>query len=282
MNNFNIQNFVKDLHKWNYEGNLDKSLEDYCKEKNISLEKEDKFSILYALADTDFFGNLFLIGHSLEDISSDEEVFLNLINHLINKIGNDLGGGEIEKFLINFGEKHPDLGVSLFKKMLEKSELMIQYASHPLGGVGRSNKLKIDSFIQQLFESQEPLRRICAIRTLRIQHHNQKIQNLDFILNILKKGARDEDILVKQESLGTIIDFYDQAPVFCKENIVRLSKENQNFKFLIVKQFWAHPISNKIDMMDILQICVEDNSQVRHNAFYALSNLVDEFPEKIM
>ena len=283
MNNLKTQNFVRDLHKWNYEGNLDKNLEDYCKEKNISLRKEDKFSILYELADSDIFGNLFMIGHSLEDVLSDDEVFLNLINHLINKIGSDLGGGEIEKSLISFGEKNPDLGLSLAKKMLKKSEQTIQYASHPLGGAGRSNNLKTDNLIQQLFESQDRLRRICAVRTLRIQHHNQKIKNLDFVLDILKKGAKDEDFAVKQETLTAIIDFYEQAPIFCKENMVRLSKEDQNFRFLIAKQFWIHPISNKTDMIDILQTYADDkNSQVRHNMFYALTNLVDEFPEKIM
>jgi len=115
LDKLNIENFVKDLHKWNYEGNLDKNLEDYCKEKNISLKKEDKFSILYELVDSNFFGNLLMIGNSLEDVSSDDEVFLNLIHDLINKIGNDFGGSEIEKSLISFGEK-----IQIWKYLLPK------------------------------------------------------------------------------------------------------------------------------------------------------------------
>jgi len=113
-----------------------------------------------------------MIGYSLEDISSDDEVFLNLIHYLINKIGNDLWGNEIEKSLISFGEKNPVLEISLDKKMLKKSEKSIQYASHLLGGAGRNNKLEIDKFIQELSESGNRLKRICSIRTLRIQ--NQK------------------------------------------------------------------------------------------------------------
>jgi len=45
--------------------------------------------------------------------------------------------------------------------MLKKSEKSIQYASHPLGGAGRNNKLKIDKFIQELSESGNGLKRIC-------------------------------------------------------------------------------------------------------------------------
>lgn len=286
MDKTKLNELTEIFEKGDYGHKLQKSILDFCNENKIKLRNNEQIEFLIELSKSDIF-SIHFIGNSLRYVVNESDDFVNLIIIIFNKIKNDLVQGPLLNSLILIGKNDPELGLKIMHKFIEKDAELSILAAYILGGVGQAYRLnelefkKIWNLVLDFMNSPLQEKRTIAVHATKIIHEKSTIDKQ--VIELFERGIKDPSNQVQRYSLEACLDFYTQDPDKFFEHIANFAKSDKNFKFAIANRLWIKPISNSEHVIKILQICATEKDHAVHDrTLYALTKLVDKYPEKIL
>lgn len=273
-----ILNEIKNL---NVDSQFKKNVDDLCNENSINLSYKDKIEVLMELTRGDIFTNIHFIGNSIIPLASDDDHFVNLIFVVYEKIKNDLVQGPLTNSLISIGEKNPSLGIQIAKKIINKNNDFVFLAGYLLGGSGRTLPSETWNILDDLIKSNNSKSRMGVILAIRIMYAGKQID--EKIVDLLIQSSSDPDNDVQYQVLEAFFDFYEKEPSKFNEHIFKLVNLNERLKITLANRLWIKPLSNSHDMIKMLEFLYASKTPgTMEPIFYALTRLVDKYPDEIM
>jgi hypothetical protein len=259
-------------------------IEEYLRSYDIN--NKSMIEIVGYLTEGYIFKWLDFISYILPHLATEEE-FVGLLKRIILRVKGDLAQGPFIRTLVKIGEEDPELGISLYERMIAEGDAdLISYSCFPLGGAGKKNFLEAYSLLKKGVESADSHLKTASIRTLRVIFENEhELKREPKIFEILaRSSSENEDNIVQNEVLIAYLDFSRFKTDVCIQQLSRLAKRhNSMLRFNLADNLWLRNLPNREDETNLLTICAEDdNRNVLSRVSLALSKKGQEFPERAL
>ncbi|MCK4733556.1 MAG: hypothetical protein KAT65_13975, partial [Methanophagales archaeon] len=259
-----------------------KEVDRYISSKE-ELEKDDLVLLIQSLlGDEDIFAWLEFISSKLDIIAEDSSDFISMLESIIIKVKNDLAQGSFIRALINLGEKKPDLGFNLYKRIISSSKNpnIIPYAGLILGGVGRVDPENIIKYIEDVLlddKIEEPIKAAVtkAIRVIiekkeQLDYEEQFFEILNNVSNV--KNGR----LLKIEAINLNFELFKFNKDTCFENLVNLTTKNStdSLKYMVADRLWIWGLDDTEKEFHLINILSDSNDKAILNriSYYLAKN----------
>jgi hypothetical protein len=273
---------VKSFEKWYENTKQDKNIDNFCKEENISLSRNEKINLLLELVKKDVFGYSTLLSNSISLVADIDEQFIALLEEIVRVTNGDLAIGWFEMALIKIGKENNTLGIELANK-LKKSTTLFDFSSTPLGGVGYNDFSKIEKIVDSMLSSNDPKEIVLGLRIIRIAFRKKQLYDNYEIFSKIETAIKINNETINIEATMALLEFYEYNQSFCQTQLLQLVKSNDKIKNLISHHLWIHPISNATNAIMLIRECYNTtNSSLQFTVFYALGNYTTTNYKEIM
>lgn len=252
--------------------------------KKYHLGKAELFEIVNAMAsDENIFKWLDFISTKIPLLASHER-FLSLIKKIIVRVRGDMAQGNLIRALIYTGEQDPELGISLYERMIVSQDSdLIAYSSFPLGGAGKKRFTSVFKHIKEAVMSQSPDKKVAGLKTIRVANESVgSIQNVDQIIELIDmNSSKKEDNAVRLEAAKAYFDLSHFKYDHCIKRLFELVENGDSqVRFTLAETLWLRNLEKNEDEFGILSICAKDeNKNVLSRVSMALSKKGPRFPE---
>lgn len=275
-------NYLEMIDEWHDLTNSEQTINNFCKEKKISLTREEKIRILSEISKKDVFGYSTFLSNSIPLIAENDAIFLELLEIIIQATKGDLATGWFEMALVKIGKENPTLGIKLSKKM-QQIEPIQDFSSAPLGGVGYENYSKIEKIVDSMLTSENPKEVTLGIRVIRIAFSRKEIDNKQEIFSKIQTILKHDNKDVSLEATLFFLEFYEQEPKLSQEHLLELAKMDDSHKGIITRHLWIHPIKDENNAIELIKECYNSKNQnIQHLTYYALTKYTKIKHKEIM
>jgi len=281
MNESQIKDIKKQIEgqKWDYWKS--KKITDFLAENNIELDEHELYELVNHLVKENIFGFLHAISSAMQDLASDDEGFIAMIELVTDKIKADMAQGPFIDSLISIGKSNPRLAIKIADKLLESSNP--EYSSFLIGGASHELVEESNALITKSLSSENPRRQIAAIRALRVIYKDSEMKDKQKIFAVLEQASKSDSIGVKLETLEAFLDFYEKDVEKSKIMIENLAKNYTECKSSLANRIGARPPFDEQSSLHFLEICSEDsNINVKERVLYALVHFAKKHPNKTL
>ncbi|MFC1486386.1 hypothetical protein ACFLRN_01685 [Thermoproteota archaeon] len=261
-------------------------VDDYLLAYNMNNKK--MMALLERLSEGYIFRWLYYICSKLEGLAT-ENNFVDLLRKIISKIKSDMAQAPFIRALIKIGENNPELGFSLYKKMVITSESdLINYSSFPLGGAGKIDFEKAFAFIEKGLASKNLEEVVSSIKALRVIFEERtELQRTEEVFDHLDRLSKQEDQTgIQIEVMKAFFDFskFSKKKKYCIKKLLEFAeRENSDVRFNLATTLVSLNILDPETEMELVTKCAEDNNKhVLSRVAQALSLKGKKFPEKSM
>jgi len=252
--------------------------------KKCNLSKAELFEIVNAMAsDENIFKWLGFISTKIP-LFVRHEGFLALIKKIIVRVRGDMAQGNPIRALISIGEQDPELGISLYERMIVTQDSdLIAYSSFPLGGAGKKQFTSVFKHIKEALMSQSSDEKVAGLKTIRVANESVgSIQNVDQIIELIDMNSSEkEDNAVRLEATKAYFDLSHFKYDHCIKRLFELVENGDSqVRFALAETLWLRNLEKNEDEFGILSICAKDeNKNVLSRVSMALSKKGSKFPE---
>ncbi len=258
-----------------------KKLTDYLAEKNIELNRQELYELIKYLIKENIFRFLYVVSNVIQDLASDDEEFIEIIELVIDKIKDDLAQGPFIDSLTAIGKSNPRLAMKIASKLLESSSP--ECSSFLIGGAFHELVEESNALITESLHSENPRQQVAAIKALRIAYKDSEMSDKEKIFTIFEQTSKSDFMKVKLESMEAFLDFYDKDVEKSKKIIENLARGHTECKFRLAYRIWIRsPFDEETDL-HFLEICSQESDiNVKRNVLFALACFVKKYPNKVL
>jgi hypothetical protein len=275
-----VEELSKDRSRYDWKSS---DLEEYLKSKGFEFTSDNLMELILQLSEHQIFRWLKFISSKLPELAEDTDVFTNLLSRIISKIKNDLAQGPFIDALISIGKCNPELGISLFNRIINSQDSLLEsYSGIILGGSGKSDYEKVFDAINSNIKNVNSEIKAAYIKAMRVIFDKQAEINSD-VFRILGSVAQlDESTIVRSELASACIDFYRINKDDCLKLLMFLAKQNDSeVRSLIASRLWTADLDDKENEIKLLKECSrDDNLNTLTNVAMALSTKANQFPDE--
>ena len=281
MNENQIKHTKRQIEDQDWDYWKSKKLTDFLAEKNIELNRQELYECVKQLIKENTFGFLYVISNTMQDLASDDEEFIEIIELVMDKIKDDLAQGPFIDSLIAIGKSNPRLAMKIASKLLESSNP--ECSSFLIGGASHELAEESNTLITKLLSSENPRRQAAAIKALRVTYKDSEMGDKEKVFAIFEQASKSDSMKVKLESLEAFLDFYDKDVEKSKRIIESLARDHTECKSWLSYRIWIRsPFDEEADL-HFLEICSQESDiNVKKNVFYALARFVEKYPNQVL
>jgi hypothetical protein len=284
MNSKNIDNICKELttsRAWPRSTEAYEKLWNQIKEALTT--PNEQITLLKCLAESDnIFKWLGLISWLIPELGSDDVVFVELLQKVVDKVKGDLAQGEFIRSLIRLGTENPEKGTALYVRITETSgNVMIHYSGLLLGGAARAGSATAFKKIEDGLKNENTAIVVACLKALRVAHEDSKDLVYPNIFDTLAIFTKSTDSDIQKEVVNAYIDFDKFDPETCGSKLLEIAHSaDSEIRFTILNRLLVNDLQDKSNEFEILRACSRDgNSNVRDQLSYVLARKGQAFLE---
>lgn len=256
------------------------------KVKETLTTTNEQITLLKCLAESHYiFRWLGLFSWLIPKLGSDDVIFVELLQKIIDKVKGDMAQGEFIRSLIKLGEENPEKGTALYVRITETSgDVMIHYSGLLLGGAAKKGFGSALGKIRDGLQNEKPAIVVACLKALRVSLEDSKDLAYPNIFDTLADFAKSTDPDIQREVVNAYIDFDRFDPKTCGNKLLETAlSAKSEIRFTILNRLLVNDLQDKSNEFEILKACSRDgDSNVLDQISYVLARKGQAFLEQAL
>lgn len=268
-----ISSIISDLKEKRVWKNED--IEEYLEKEGSPENKDFMFELVEKLKDEDnIFRWLDFICDKLLLIAEDSDRFVNLLEGITEKVGEDMAGGKFVSTLVQIGKDDEQLGWKLIERIQKHNSGEYDItAGHILGGIGRNDFEGVYELISTEYLTKDNRSKTALLRAFSIMSEGQEKLPDDKIFQYVDSAANSKDISLKIEAVHTYYTLHKFDAEYVEGNLIRLSEREDSIVRHHILNLLYNPTLSPDSRFTILSKCAEDDD---HNLLNKVAFILEK------